>query len=460
MAEKLNSQENQFNRRDIIKIGAAAGLGAAVGGFGLSECKGSLQKPLPGPARSAFRVAPIETVRVGFVGIGGMGSGHVSNLLQIEGVRIKAVCDIVPERTAWAQQRVKELGQPEPTAYTRGEYDFIRMCETEDLDLVYTATPWRWHVPVCVAAMKNGKHAATEVPAAVTLEECWQLVETAEKTKKHCIMMENCCYDRTELLILNMVRKGLLGELLHAECGYLHDLRDIKFTSAGEGLWRTAHSIKRNGDLYPTHGLGPVAQCMNINRGNQFDHLVSMSCNSRGLNLFAAKKFGPDSQQAKQKYALGDVVNTLIRTVNGQTILITHDTDTPRPYSRKILVQGTKGIVRKYPEGKIHIEGRTQGHGWETLDVYKEYEHPLWKTMQERAKGAGHGGMDFIEDYRLIQCLRKGMPMDMDVYDAAAWSAVSQLSERSIAKKSRTMDFPDFTRGKWKTNQPLGIIEG
>ncbi len=460
MTEKLNSQENQFNRRDILKIGTAAGITTALGGFSLSGCSAGAAKLGFGPARSDFKTAPIDTVNIGFVGIGGMGSGHVSNLLQIEGVRLKAVCDIRPERTTWAQQRVKELGQPEPTAYTRGDYDFVRMCENEDLDLVYTATPWRWHVPVCIAAMKNGKHAATEVPAAVTLEECWQLVETAEKTKKHCVMMENCCYDRTELMILNMVRKGLLGELLHAECGYLHDIRGLKFTPAGEGLWRTAHSIKRNGDLYPTHGLGPVAQCMNINRGNQFDHLVSMSCNSRGLNLFAAKKFGPDSQQAKQKYALGDVVNTLIRTVNGQTILITHDTDTPRPYSRKILVQGTKGLVRKYPQEKIHIEGRTQGHGWETLDAYKEYEHPLWKTMQERAKGAGHGGMDFIEDYRLIQCLRKGTPMDMDVYDAAAWSAVSQLSERSIAKKSRTMDFPDFTRGKWKTNQPLGIIEG
>ena len=460
MAEKLNSHEDQFNRRDILKIGTAAGITTALGGFGLAGCSGGTAKLGLGPARSDFKTAPIDTVKIGFVGIGGMGSGHVNNLLRIEGLQIKAVCDIRPERTAWAQQVTKEAGQGEPTAYTRGEYDFVRMCETEDLDLVYTATPWRWHVPVCVAAMKNSKHATTEVPAAVTLEECWQLVETAEKTNKHCIMMENCCYDRTELMILNMVRKGLLGELLHAECGYLHDLRDIKFTPAGEGLWRTEHSIKRNGDLYPTHGLGPLAQCMNINRGNQFDHLVSMSCNSKGLNLFAANKFGLDSKEAKQKYALGDVVNTLIRTVKGQTILITHDTNAPRPYSRKILVQGTNGIVRKYPQQKIHIEGKSPAHGWETLEAYEEYEHPLWKTIQEKAKGAGHGGMDFIEDYRLIQCLRQGMPMDMDVYDAAAWSAVSQLSEQSIAKKSSSIDFPDFTRGKWKTNQPLGIIEG
>ena len=261
-------------------------------------------------------------------------------------------------------------------------------------------------------------------------------------------------------MILNMVRKGLLGELLHAECGYLHDLRDLKFSSSGEGLWRPAHSIKRNGDLYPTHGLGPVAQCMNVNRGNRFDYLVSMSCNSRGLNLLAAKKFGPDSPQAKQKYALGDVVTTLIRTVNGQTIVLTHDTNTPRPYSRDILVQGTKGIVRKYPEGKIHIEGRSEPHNWEPLESYAaEYEHPLWKAHAQKAKG-GHGGMDYIEDYRLIEALRTGTPTDMDVYDAAAWSVVSELTERSIAERGRPVDFPDFTRGKWKTNTPLGIIEG
>jgi hypothetical protein len=258
-----------------------------------------------------------------------------------------------------------------------------------------------------------------------------------------------------------MVRKGLLGELLHAECGYLHDLRHLKFTPAGEGLWRTAHSIKRNGDLYPTHGLGPVAQCMNINRGNRFDYLASMSCNSRGLNLFAEKKYGPDSPKAKQKYALGDVVSTLIRTAHGQTIVLKHDTNTPRPYSRDILVQGTKGIVRKYPEQKIHIEGRSEPHTWEPLENYAgEYEHPLWKAHAAKGEDVGHGGMDYIEDYRLVEALRTGTPPDMDVYDAAAWSVVSALSERSIAKKGEPVNFPDFTRGKWKTNPPLGIVGG
>jgi hypothetical protein len=271
--------------------------------------------------------------------------------------------------------------------------------------------------------------------------------------------MENCCYDRTEMMILNMVRQGLFGELLHAECGYLHDLRVHKLTDFYEGRWRIRHSIERNGDLYPTHGLGPVAQWMDINRGNQFEYLVSMASPSRGLNLWAAEHIGPDSPEARQRYALGDVVNTLIRTVRGQTILVTHDTNSPRPYSRRILLQGTKGLVRKYPEQKIHIEGRSPEHRWEELEAYRaEFEHPIWKALEERSRGAGHGGMDFIEDFRLVECLRKGEPLDMDVYDGAAWSAVSELSARSIAERSRPVDFPDFTRGAWRSRPPLGIV--
>jgi predicted dehydrogenase len=307
--------------------------------------------------------------------------------------------------------------------------------------------------------MENGKHAGIEVPAAVTIEECWQLVETAERTGRYCVQMENCCYDRVELMVLNMVRKGLLGELLHAECGYLHDLRELKFSDRGGGRWRLDEVIRRNGDLYPTHGLGPVAQCMNINRGNLFDHMVSMSSKSRALNAYAVETFGPDSPQAKLDIAQGDVVTSLIRTRAGETIVVQYSTTTPRPYSRDTLVQGTKGIVRKYPRPKIHIDGRSPGHGWEDLieTCAKEWEHPLWRDLSERAKGSGHGGVDFIMSYRLIQCLLRGEPMDMDVYDAAALSAVSELSERSIADRSKSVDFPDFTRGKWLDRVPLGI---
>jgi len=414
-----------------------------------------------------YAAPPIDLVHVGYVGVGGMGSNHVNNLLKIEGVEIRAVCDIKPNRVAAIQELCVKAGKPRPTGYSRGPTDFVRMCEEEDLDLVYTATPWEWHVPVCLAAMKNGKHAATEVPAAVTLEECWHMVDYSETYHKHCIMMENCCYDRAELLILNMVKKGLFGEILHGECGYLHDLRGIKFNRdkegnnpRGEAEWRLEHTIKRNGNVYPTHGLGPVAQCMDVNRGDRFDFLVSMSSPSRGLNLYAAQRFGPEHQLARQAYAQGDVNTSLIRTVGGKTIIIGHDCNLPRPYSRRILIQGTHGLVRKYPEEKIHVEGRTKGHGWEALEpYYQEFEHPLQKALREQAKGAGHGGMDFIEDYRLIRALRKGLVPDMDVYDAAAWSVIAELSEMSVAHRSQPVEFPDFTRGKWKLQRPLHAME-
>jgi hypothetical protein len=272
-------------------------------------------------------------------------------------------------------------------------------------------------------------------------------------------MMENCCYDRPELTVLNMVRQGVLGELIHGACGYLHDLRSVKFSSEGEGLWRLAHSIRRNGNLYPTHGLGPMAQWMNINRGDRFDTLVSMSSNSRGLNLYAAKKFGPGSAQARTRYALGDVNTSLIQTRLGKTIVLTHDTNLARPYSRINLIQGTAGIFQGYPS-LIYLEERSpKPDMWEPLEnYYAQYEHPLWKELARKGEGRGHGGMDFIEDYRLIQALRSGTPTDMDVYDAAAWSAPVELSERSVARRGRPQEFPDFTRGKWRTNPPLGIV--
>ncbi len=444
----------EYDRRDFLRLGATVGAGLALSGMHVSGCS---TRPETSPGE--IKAAPIDPVRIGFVGVGGQGSNHVKNFLKIEGVEIRAVCDIVEDKVARIQGWVEEAGQPKPAGYSRGETDFLRLCEREDIELVFISTPWEWHVPVCLAAMKAGKHAATEVPAAVTLDECWELVETSEKTQRHCVMMENCCYGRAELTVLNMIRKGLLGEIVHGEAGYLHDLRDLKFRSTGEGPWRMPHSVKRNGNLYPTHGLGPLAECMNINRGDYFDYLVSMSSKSRGLNLYAEKKFGSDHPLARKKYALGDVNSSLIRTKNGVTIIIIHDCDTPRPYSRINLVQGTKGIFRGYPD-RIYIEQRSEPHTWEPLENYlQEFEHVLWKTEGEQAKGAGHGGMDYLEDFRLIKALRTGTYPDMDVYDAAAWSAVSELSERSVADRSRPVDFPDFTRGKWKTNSPIFVCD-
>jgi predicted dehydrogenase len=448
-------QQDGLGRRDFLKAGATAGLVTALGGAGVAAGAGTGSSSEP---MLEFKVPPIDPVRIGYVGVGGMGSAHVRNLLRIEGVEIRAVCDIVPEKVARVQKWVVEAGQKEPEGYSRGPTDFKRMCERGDLDLVYNATPWEWHVPISVAAMEAGKHAATEVPAAMTLDECWQLVETAEKTSRHCVMMENCCYDRPEMLCLNLVKKGLLGEILAAEAGYCHDLRALKFSKEGEGLWRLAHSIRRNANLYPTHGLGPVAQCMDINRGDRFAYLVSMSSPSRGLNLMAAQLFGVDDARARQRYALGDVNVSLIDTALGKVITLYHDTDTPRPYSRIHHVQGTKGLFEKYPD-RVYIEGRSKRDQWDTLDTYAEFDHPLWTTQAEKARGAGHGGMDYIEDYRLIDALRNGRALDMDVYDAAAISAVVELSERSVAHKSKAVDFPDFTRGGWKTPRILHAME-
>ncbi len=459
MSTEPPPQDSHVNlgRREFIKLGALAGVGAAVGLGGTGGCA-SLRRRVGTAPVQPFAAAPLERVRIGFVGVGGMGTHHVRNLLKIEGVEIKAVCDIRAAHAERARDLVTEAGQPPPTLYTQGERDFERLCAEEDLDLVFTATPWRWHVPVCVAAMKNGKHAATEVPAAVTLDECWQLVETAEQTHRHCVMMENCCYDRAEMMCLNMVRKGLLGEIVHGEGGYLHDLRGVKFSKGGEGLWRREHSTKRNGNLYPTHGLGPVAQCMNVNRGDRFDYLVSMSGKSRGLQLYQTEHLPNDDLRRDEKYVLGDVNLTLIRTINGCTIYLVHDTNLPRPYSRLHIVQGTQGIFEKWPE-RVHIERRSPSHAWETLDKYAEFEHPLWKAGIEKAASGGHGGMDYLEDYRLIECLKRGEPTDMDVYDAAAWSCICELTERSVARRSRPVDVPDFTRGRWQTKPPLGIVE-
>jgi len=464
-----------LTRRDLVRLGAT-GLGAAMVGMSsdpraahaqVTTIGGQIPSwagtalldrgPDLGPAPAdRFAAPPLDEVRIGFVGTGLQGTSHVHNLTQVRGCRILAICDIDPANAERAAEVVVQAGQPKPTLYTRGETDFVRLCEEEDVDLVYTATPWRWHVPVCLAAMENGKHAASEVPISFTLQGCWQLVESAEKHRRHCVMMENVCYGRMEMMVLNMVRQGLFGELLHAECGYLHDLRGVKFDDH-EGLWRRAHSMVRNGNLYPTHGLGPVAQCLNINRGDRFESLVSMSSPSRGLAQWAAEYYPEGDPRRQESYALGDVNTSMIKTANGKTIVVTHDTDLPRPYSRINMVQGTRGLFHGYPH-RVYVEGRSEPHHWDDAETYLEqFEHPLWQRLQEESEGAGHGGMDFIEDWRLVQSLRQGNPLDIDVYDSVAWSAVCELSERSVAAGSAPMPFPDFTRGRWKQYPPLGI---
>ena len=449
-----------INRRDFLKAGSAAVVAGAVAGRVGADAVAAASgaELVEAQAAKGFAAAPIANVRIGFVGIGGQGGGHVNNFLKIPGCQITAVCDVRPERTDWATKQITAAGQPPPTAYTNGPRDFERLCEKEDLDLVFNATPWEFHVPIMLSAMKNGKHTATEVPAAMTVDDCWAMVEAAEKFKKHCVMMENCNYDRMEMMAYNMVRQGLFGEILHAEGGYLHDLRGIKFSNRGEGLWRRAWSEKLNGNLYPTHGLGPIANCLDINRGDRFDYMVSMSGPSRGLQDWAKEHEPADSPKRKEKYVLGDVNTSLIKTANGKTIMVQHCTNLPRPYSRINIVQGTKGLFEGYPN-RAYIEGRGRNDQWvNAQELLAEFEHPLWKEIAAQAAGAGHGGMDFIEDYRLIKCLREGLPTDMNVYDAAGLSAIVDLSCRSVARKGAPENIPDFTRGRWKTTPPLDIV--
>ena len=424
---------------------------------------------------------PLETVRVGFVGVGVKGSAHVGNLLRMEGVELTAVCDIVERQCVETQAQAERLGKPKPTAYFRDEWDFRRMCETEELDLVYTATPWRWHTPVLLAAMNSGMHAATEVPAAVSIEECWQLVETSEKTNRHCVMMENVNYQQTEMAIWRMIRDGLFGEIVHAEGSYLHDTRWLKANDFGDGLWLGEHHAKRNGCLYPTHAIGPLAWYLDLNRGDRMEYLVSMSSNARGCGLYMEEHLPIDHPKRKRNYRNGDVNTCLIKTANGLSVEIKHDTDLPRPYSRGTLVQGTRGIVRRFPEFKVCLKGESHNHKWKPGKEYaSRFEHPLWQAVEQNSLGQIRGtefgpiienavwdyhpatelrNGDFLENYRLIQALLAGRRPDFDVYDAASWSAIAPLSEQSVANRSSAVDFPDFTKGKWKTASPLELAE-
>ena len=460
-------------RRDFLKLAAlgtaALGLGSLGNALATDLSDNGYMPAADPPVRKGkpvmgLRCEPLNTVRIAIIGLGMRGEDAVRRLLLIEGVKITAVCDLVPGFVEEANKKITGAGHP-PAAEYMGETDWMKVCEREDVDLVYNCTPWDLHTPIAVYAMKNGKHTALEVPAALTLSECWQLVDTAEETQRHCMMLENCCYDFFELATLNMARNGVFGEILHAEGAYIHDLRELKFLKQSEGgyynFWRLEHSKKHNGNLYPTHGLGPIAQIMGINRGDRFDYLTSMSTKQAGLSLFAAEKFGPGSPEATQTYQLGDMNTTLIRTVNGRTLMVQHDTTSPRPYNRLHLISGTKGMARKWPKPAIALEPNAHTYllPEEFEKLRSEYEHPLVNQIGEKAKQVGgHGGMDFIMDYRLIYCLRNGLPLDQDVYDAAAWSCIVPLSEQSLMNRSSSVDIPDFTRGAWETAQPWPVV--
>jgi hypothetical protein len=464
------------NRRNFLKLSGLAGLGFAgssiMKGFdGVSEKPDKLgnNEPFLTPQKlrtqkfnmCGYSAPKSDTVRIGFIGLGSRGPGHVMNMSLLEGVEIKALCDIVPAEAEKARKQIEFAGF-NPTLYSGDADAWKKLCERDDIDLVYICTPWNLHTPMAVYAMEHGKHVAIEVPAANTLDECWQLVETSEKTRKHCMMMENCCYDFFELLTLNMARQGFFGEIVHCEGAYIHNLLGSNFNKNGYwNMWRLRENASRRGNLYPTHGLGPVCQVLDINRGDKMDFLVSVMSkdfmmNQMAKNLATTDEFFKPFVDSKYR---GNMTTTTIATNKGRTIMIQHDVTSPNVYSRIHKISGTKAAALKYPlPAKISI-----GDSWVSEEAFKsleeKYAPAIVKKVGELAKQVGgHGGMDFLEDWRLIDCLRNGLPLDQDVYDAALWSSVAPLSEWSVAHGSNSIEVPDFTGGSWKTNSPVDIL--
>jgi predicted dehydrogenase len=431
---------SRIDRRDFVK-------GAAGAAFGLA-----------GMPPVVLRGMDDRKVRVAVIGTGLRGRSLLRLVLQRSDTEVPAVCDIEADALQRATDMVSEARGGAPEAYGNGEEDFRNLLARDDVDAVIIATPWLWHTPMAVAAMRAGKAVGVEVPAAVTVQQCWDLVQTSEETGQPCMMMENVCYRRDVMTILNMVGEGLFGEVLHCQGGYQHDLRNIKFQpgvqfgpgARSEAVWRTKHSVSRNGDVYPTHGCGPVANYLRINYGNRFATLTSTATKSRGLHNYIVEHGGEDHPNADVEFALGDIVTTVIRTANGETAILMHDTNLPRPYSLNFRVQGTKGIWMS-DNRSVYLEGVSpEPHRWEPFENYQErYDHPLWKRWEADATGAGHGGMDFFVVHAFVESVKRQVPTPQDVYAAATLSVISPLSEQSIAKGSAPMEFPDFTGGRW-----------
>lgn len=467
-----------FNRRNFLKnTTAAAGslfLPSLSGYASVNALHDDVSKAVAKAKKRkqvfnmcGFAAPKIPVVRIGYVGIGGRGSWAVNRMTNIKNVEIKALCDVRETAVKDNQQTLKKAGWPAAKEYFGNDHAWKKMCEQDDIDLVYIATPWQWHVPIAVYAMEHGKHVAVEVPGACTLEECWQLVETSERTRKHCMQLENCCYDFFETLTINMAQQGVLGELVHAEGAYIHALLDSMFGPkpksstdyASEGAWRWKENQK-NGNLYPTHGLGPVAQAMNINRGDKMEYMTSMSSNDFMMEALAEKLAAGDGwyKQYTGKHYRGNMNTSVIKTGKGKTIMVQHDVSSPRPYSRIHALSGTKGFVQKFPDPARIALGHDQVDAAKMKQLEEQYTPELIRHVEQAAKKiGGHGGMDFIMDWRMIDCLRNGLPLDMDVYDLASWCAITPLSTWSVAHRSNSIDVPDFTGGSWKTNKPVDL---
>ncbi|HBE39885.1 MAG TPA: acetylgalactosaminidase [Bacteroidales bacterium] len=459
------------NRRSFIKTAGVAGTAIlSTGGF--ASCRSEkmqFEETLNAVTKKHTQIfnmcgygAPkLEKVRIGFIGLGNRGPSSLRRLILLEGVEIKALCEIRKERLALGEKILKDAGLPEVATYGDSEDAWKQMCQRDDIDLIYQVTPWRLHTPVSVYAMEHGKHAASEMPAALTIDDCWKLVETSEQTRRHFMMLENCCYDFFELMVLNMVRQGYFGDIIHADAGYLHDQTEISFSKTQyPNMWLLRESQTRNGNHYPTHGLGPVCQVMDINRGDRLEYMTSTQSNDFCWGKKAAELAKTDSfyKEFDTNSFRGNMNTSVIRTAKGKTIMLQHDVTSPRPYSRLYMVSGTKAVAQKYPlPGKI-ATGETWFAEEQMQELNEKYTPEIVKRIGEMAKKVGgHGGMDFMMDWHLIDCLRNGLPLDQDVYDAAVWSSIVPLSEWSVSNGSGPIQIPDFTCGSYHKNIPVDI---
>ncbi len=443
-----------MDRRTFVKNTAWAGLGTGLSPTLASHGVYHAEK------------SKKESLSVGLIGCGLRGQNHLNLLLQRNDCEVIAICDIDDTMIQRSIGLINKREKTVPALYTDGPNDYLRMIDTEKLDAVLISTPWEWHVPMAVACLERRIYTGLEVSGAFSVEECWDLVRASEKNNTHLYFLENVCFRRDVMAVLQMVREGLFGELIHLEGGYQHDLRGVKFNDGvtpydsgvefgekgfSEARWRTQHSIYRNGDLYPTHGIGPIAQYMNCNRGNRLEYLTSMSSKARGLHEYIVQhpKGGTHHPNADIEFRLGDKITTTIKTSQGETIILHHDTNLPRPYSLGFRVQGTKGIWMDL-NSSLHLEGVSPPHRWEnTTEYFEKYDHPLWKKYGAKASGAGHGGMDFFLIHSFVEHAKKSEAPPFDVYDAATWKVITPLSEQSIALGSQPVTIPDFTNGRW-----------
>ena len=461
-----------IDRRKFIKTTSLTGAALATGGL-ISSCSDKNFIPVSeGTYMGNYAAPKIENIRAAFIGVGNRGGDHLSFLAKLRGTEIVGISDLYEDLVQKWKEKAEAIGKgtrhQKIALYHGDDQRWKLMLEEQKPDVVFIATNWNNHAPMAIEAMKQGAHVFIEVPIAVSIEEMWELVNTSEKMKKHCMMMENVNYARDELMFLNMCRQGVIGDLIHAEAAYIHELRwQMNDEERGTGFWRTHHYANRNGNLYPTHGLGPVAQYMNLGRGDDtFNSIVSFSTPALGRKDYAQKNYASDHKWNGLDFKGGDLNTSIIKSHLGRTIMIQWDETSPRPYSRHNLIQGTKGALAGFPT-RIALEGGVEGitdnhHRWVQGDdlaaLYEKYDHPMYKRLNDKTKESGHGGMDGMMVYRIVECLQKGLPLDQNVYEGCLWSAVAPLSELSVAQGGAPQKFPDFTRGKWKTTKPLDII--